>query len=73
MKSAEWIKVLEAEVERRFEKKRKKVNGFENSAPSIKLRILSDMYEDEPMDIGISKEIAYDKLATQYQTMGAWN
>ena len=72
MKSAEWIKILEADVERRF-KNKKKVSGFENSAPSIKLRILSDMYDDEPMDIEIGKEIAYDKLATQYQIMSAWN
>lgn len=71
MKSAEWIKILEAEVERRF--KKEKVNGFEDSAPSIKLGILSDMYDDEPMDIGISKELAYDRLATQYHTMSAWN
>jgi hypothetical protein len=71
MKSAEWIKVLEAEVEKRFDKAM--VNGFEDSAPSIKLGILSDMYDDEPMDIEIGKELAYDKLATMYQMMSAWN
>lgn len=71
MKSAEWIKILEAEVEKRFDPK--EVNGFEDSAPSIKLAILSDMYDEEPMDIERSKEIAYDKLATEYSTMSAWN
>lgn len=71
MKAAEWIKILEAEVEKRFDPKM--VDGFEDSAPSIKLSILSDMYDDEPMDIGISKELAYDRLATQYQIMSAWN
>lgn len=71
MKSAEWIEILEAEVEKRFNPA--EVDGFEDSAPSIKLSILSDMYDDEPMDIGISKELAYDRLATKYQTMSAWN
>lgn len=73
MKSAEWIKILESEVERRFKEKGNKANGFEDSAPSIKLGILSDMYDGEPMDIGISKELAYDKLATMYHTMSVWN
>jgi hypothetical protein len=71
MKSSEWIKVLEAEVEKRFDPS--EVNGFEDSAPSIKLGILSDMYDEEPMDIEIGKEIAYDRLATEYQIMSAWN
>ena len=71
MKSAEWIKILEAQVEERFDPA--EVDGFENSAPQIKLGILSDMYDDEPMDISISKELAYDKLATMYQMMSAWN
>jgi hypothetical protein len=33
MKSAEWIKVLEMEVEKKFDESQ--VNGFEDSAPSI--------------------------------------
>lgn len=71
MKSAEWIKILEAEVEERFDPS--EVDGFEDSAPQIKLAILSDMYDNEPMDISLSKELAYDRLATMYQTMSAWN
>lgn len=71
MKSKEWIEILRAEVEKRFDASQ--VDGFENSAPSIKLGILADMYEAEPIDIEIGKEIAYDKLATEYQTMSAWN
>ena len=71
MKSTEWIKILEAEVEKRFDKNQ--VDGFENSAPSIKYGILCDMYEEEPLDIEIGKEIAYDKLANEYETMSAWN
>jgi hypothetical protein len=71
MKSAEWIKVLESEVEKRFDPKQ--VDGFENSAPDIKLGILAEMYENEPMDIEIGKELAYDKLATKYTVQGAWN
>ena len=71
MKSTEWIKILEAEVEKRFD--RTDVDGFEDSAPSIKYGILADMYEDEPMDIELGKEIAYDKLAATYQMMSAWN
>lgn len=71
MKSAEWIKILEEEVEKRFDPS--EVNGFEDSAPSIKLGILSDMYDEEPMDIELGKELAYDRLATEYQTMSAWN
>ena len=71
MKSAEWIKVLEAEVEKRFDKEQ--VNGFEDSASDIKLGILAEMYDAEPMDIEVGKEIAYDKLATKYATASAWN
>ena len=71
MKSDEWIKILEAAVEERFDPS--KVDGFENSAPSIKLGILSDMYDEEPMDIGISKELAYDRLARQYEAQASWN
>lgn len=74
MKAAEWMKILEAEVERRFaEDGKKHVNGFEDSAPSIKLGILADMYDDEPMDAPISKELAYDRLARQYEVQAAWN
>lgn len=68
---AEWMKVLEEEVEKRFDPK--EVNGFEDSAPSIKLAILSDMYDDEPTGIELGKELAYDRLATMYATMSAWN
>lgn len=71
MKSTEWIKILEAEVERRFDESQ--VEGFEDSAPSIKLGILAEMYDEEPMDIEISKEIAYDKLGYKYEIQGAWN
>ena len=71
MKSAEWIKVLEEEVETRFDKSQ--VDGFENSASSIKLGILAEMYDAEPMDIELGKEIAYDKLATKYEVASAWN
>lgn len=71
MKSTEWIEILRAEVEKKFDSTQ--VDGFENSAPHIKLGILADMYENEPVDIEIGKEIAYDKLATEYETMGAWN
>lgn len=71
MKSAEWIKVLEAEVEKRFDATQ--VNGFEDSAPSIKLGILAEMYDAEPMDIEVGKELAYDKLATRYEVASAWN
>lgn len=71
MKAAEWIKIIEAAVEEKFDPA--EVDGFEDSAPSIKLGILADMYDDEPMDIELSKELAYDRLATKYQTMSAWN
>ena len=71
MKSAEWIKILEAEVEKRFDPKQ--VDGFENSAPDIKLGILAEMYDAEPMDIEVGKELAYDKLASRYTVQGAWN
>ncbi len=71
MKSAEWIAILEEEVEKRFDKSQ--VNGFENSAPSIKYGILCEMYEEEPLDIEIGKEIAYDKLGYKYEVQSAWN
>jgi hypothetical protein len=71
MKSAEWIKVIEAEVEKKFDKSQ--VNGFENSAPSIKLGILAEMYDAEPMDIEIGKELAYEQLATKYEVASSWN
>jgi len=71
MKKAEWIRILEGEVEKKFDPAQ--VNGLEDSAPAIKLGILADMYEEEPMDIEIQKELAYDELATRYQTMSAWN
>lgn len=71
MKSAEWIVVLRTEVEKRFDKS--EVDGFEDSAPAIKLGILADMYDDEPMDIEISKELAYDRLAREYDVQASWN
>lgn len=71
MKAAEWVKILEAEVEKRFNSS--EVDGFGDFAPSIKLGILADMYDNEPMDTEIGKELAYDKLATMYQTMSAWD
>ena len=71
MKKAEWLKVLEAKVEKEFNSA--EVNGFENSAPSIKMGILADMYDSEPLDIETSKELAYDELAYKYSVMSAWN
>ena len=71
MKSTAWIEVLEKCVEDRFNPE--DVDGFEHSAPSIKLGILAEMYDNEPMDIEIGKEIAYDKLATKYSTQASWN
>ena len=71
MKKAEWIEVIEGEVEKRFDPKQ--VDGFENSAPSIKLGILAEMYDAEPMDIEIGKELAYDELATKYTIQSNWN
>lgn len=71
MKKAEWIKVLQEEVNKRFDAEQ--VNGFEDSAPSIKLGILQEMYDAEPMDIEIGKELAYDELATKYMVMSSWN
>lgn len=71
MKSAEWIKILEAEVEKKFDKS--KVDGFENSAPSIKHGILCEMYDEEPLDIEIGKELAYEMLANTYESQMAWN
>jgi hypothetical protein len=71
MKSTEWIKVIEAEIEKRFDKSQ--VDGFENSAPSIKYGILADMYDAEPMDIEIGKELAYDELGRKYEVQMAWN
>ena len=71
MKCEEWIKVLEAEVEKKFDPAT--VDGFEDSAPEIKLGILSDMYDEEPLDIGISKERAYERLANMYSVQASWN
>ena len=72
MKKAEWIKELEAMVEKEFNPA--EVDGFENSAPAIKLGILSDLYNNEPeCSIEIAKELAYRELADRYETMSAWN
>lgn len=71
MKRADWIKTLETEVEKRFDKTQ--VNGFEDSAPSIKLGILSEMYEAEGDTLPLSKELAYEELAEKYEGLSAWN
>ena len=71
MKKAEWIKELSNEVEKRFNPK--EVNGFEDSADSIKLAILSELYDNEPADIERSKEHAYEELANQYSVGASWN
>lgn len=71
MKKAEWIKILESEVEKVFNPK--DVDGFENSAPALKLGILADMYDKEPMDIEIGKELAYEELGTKYAVQCSWN
>ena len=71
MKKAEWKKILESEVEKRFDPSQ--VDGFENSAPSIKLGILCEMYDEDTLDIEITKELAYDELAYEYEVQSAWN
>lgn len=73
MDKTEWKKVLEAEVEKRFNPA--DVDGFENSAPSIKLGILGEMYEEDEVNgkIEQEKELAYGELASEYETMGSWN
>jgi len=73
MDKAEWKKVLEAEVEKRFNPA--DVDGFENSAPSIKFGILGEMYEEDEVNgkIEQEKELAYGELASEYETMGSWN
>lgn len=71
MKSTEWKKVLEKNVEERFDPSQ--VDGFESSAPSIKYAILCEMYEEEPLDIEIGKELAYELLANEYASQMAWN
>lgn len=74
MKKAEWIEILEAEVEKKFDPAQ--VDGFEHSAPSIKLGILAEMYEAEE-DAGVkiekAKEQAYEALANTYAVESAWN
>jgi hypothetical protein len=71
MKSTDWIKVLESEVEKRFDESQ--VDGFENSAPSIKYGILCEMYEEDFETNDVSKELAYDELARRYEASSAWN
>lgn len=71
MKSTEWKKVLEKNVEERFDPSQ--VDGFENSAPSLKHAILCEMYDEEPLDIEIGKELAYELLANEYSVQMAWN
>lgn len=72
MKKEEWINELEAMVEKEFNPA--EVDGFENSAPAIKLGILADLYNKEPgCNVEISKELAYRELADRYETMAAWN
>ena len=72
MTKEEWLKVLEKQVEKAFDPAQ--VDGFENSAPAIKLGILSDMYNDEPDgNVEMAKELAYRELADRYDVMTAWN
>lgn len=71
MKSNEWVKILENEVEKRFDASQ--VNGFEDSAPALKLAILAEMYDNEPMNIEIGKELAYNILANKYDVQSSWN
>jgi hypothetical protein len=71
MKSTDWIKVLESEVEKRFDESQ--VDGFEDSAPIIKYGILCEMYEEDFETNDVSKELAYDELARRYEVSSAWN
>lgn len=71
MKVNEWKDILEAEVEKRFDPSQ--VDGFEDSAPAIKLSILADMYDEEPANIRLEKEMAYHKLARLYDAQAAWH
>lgn len=71
MHSREWKEILRKVVEERFDPKQ--VNGFEDSAPSIKLGILCQMYDEEPMDIEIGKELAYELLANELSVQSSWN
>ena len=71
MRKAEWIEILRAEVENRFDPSQ--VDGFEDSAPSIKMGILADMFDAEPAGMEMSKELAYADLADESGTAGAWN
>jgi hypothetical protein len=72
MTKAEWLKVLEEQVEKAFDPSL--VDGFENSAPEIKLGILADLYNSEPdCSVEMAKELAYRELADHYSTMIAWN
>ena len=71
MHSREWKEILRKAVDERFDPEQ--VNGFEDSAPSIKLGILCEMYDEEPMDIEIGKELAYELLANEYSVQSSWN
>lgn len=71
MHSREWKEILRKAVEERFAPEQ--VNGFEDSAPSIKLGILCQMYDEEPMDIEIGKELAYELLANELSVQSSWN
>lgn len=71
MHSREWKEILRKAVEERFDTEQ--VNGFEDSAPSIKLGILCQMYDEEPMDIEIGKELAYELLANELSVQSSWN
>ena len=71
MHSKEWKEILKKGVEERFDPTQ--VNGFEDSAQSIKLGILAEMYDEEPIDIEIGKEIAYVLLADEYSAHISWN
>ena len=70
-RKTEWVEILRNEVEKQFDPAQ--VDGFEDSAPSIKMGILADMYDAEPAGMELSKELAYADLADEYGTAGAWN
>lgn len=71
MTKNEWIAVLVDEIENRFNPS--EVDGFESSAPAIKLAILSDLFDEETEKIEKSKRKAYDELADLYSAASAWN
>lgn len=65
------VRELKAEVENRFDKD--EVNGFEDSAPSIKLAILADMYDENIDTFDKETAKAFDMLADEYSAGCSWN